>query len=306
MTDLQMPTTGTFSGLDAANYINGIAAKLGNKLEGATAPTTTSTGLSSLQGLIWLDTSTSPNTLRINDGANWIAIGTLDSVNHLWKPWTIKVQRSVISSSGTYTPVANLVSADVQIVGGGGGSGGCPTTSAGQVAASGGGGGGAYGRSMFSAATIGSSQTVTIGAGGTAGAAGSNAGGNGGTTSVGALISASGGHGSSGGTATGTNGYGLTTSGGTSVSGATVGIPGGAGAAAFLAPGLAIALGGRGAPAPIIGTPTEPVFGSNISGANYGNGAAGMSVGPSTASATAGAAGGPGVCIIEEYYLAQP
>lgn len=102
------------------------------------------------------------------------------------------VSQQVFTASGTYTPSAGMLFCIVEVRGGGGGGGGAAGFHGG---AAGGGGQGGYARERFSAATIGSSQTVTIGAGGTAGNTSPTNGGTGGTTSLGSLISATGGAG---------------------------------------------------------------------------------------------------------------
>src|SRR5207249_432134 len=82
----------------------------------------------------------------------------------------------------------------------GGGGGGGSTTSASAVWNSGGaGGGGEYRLVYVSAATIGSSQPVTIGAGGVGATAGANAGGSGGQTLLGTSGSICGANGGGGG-----------------------------------------------------------------------------------------------------------
>ncbi|MGY4159031.1 hypothetical protein ACVINW_004873 [Bradyrhizobium sp. USDA 4461] len=115
--------------------------------------------------------------------ANIAAIGRLNLV--------------MITSSGTYTPSANLLGALVECVGGGGGGAGASGAGASGyllIAA----GGGAGGRSIkfLTAAQIGTSQTVTVGAGGAASAAAAS-GNAGGATSFGSFCVAAGGSGSS-------------------------------------------------------------------------------------------------------------
>lgn len=102
---------------------------------------------------------------------------------------TINVQ--TFTSNGTYTPTANMQYCIVEIVGAGGGSNA-------YKGGSGGGGAGGYCKSLFDAATIGTSQSVVIGTGGT-----------------GALVGASGGAGGTGGDSTfGSGGILMTASGG--------------------------------------------------------------------------------------------
>lgn len=99
----------------------------------------------------------------------------------------------VFTSTGTYTPTTGMLYCIIEAVGGGGGGGGCATTTSAQVSAASSGGAGGYGRKVFSAATIGASQAVTIGAAGAGGTAGANNGNTGGNTTVGALLTANGG-----------------------------------------------------------------------------------------------------------------
>lgn len=102
------------------------------------------------------------------------------------------VNQQIFLSSGTYTPSATMTFCYIEAIGGGGAGGGAGVTTTG-VSVGGGGGAGAYSAALFTAATIGSSQTVTVDTGGS-GSTGA-AGGNGGTTSVGSLITAPGGSG---------------------------------------------------------------------------------------------------------------
>lgn len=144
---------------------------------------------------------------------------TVDSNGFVSTNTVNQVNIQTFTSSGTYTPTTGMVYCVIEVMGGGGGSGGVAGAAGSNSAASGGGGGGGYAKGVFSSATIGVSQTVTIGAGGTAGAAGNNAGGAGGTTSVGALISATGGNGSAGVVASGDGNSGSGGTGGTGTGG---------------------------------------------------------------------------------------
>lgn len=101
------------------------------------------------------------------------------------------VNIQIFTTSGTYTPTAGMSYCTIEMVGGGGAGGGAAMTGASNISLGAGAGAGEYAKGVFSAATIGASQTVTIGAAGTANTG--SAGGNGGNTSVGTLISAFGG-----------------------------------------------------------------------------------------------------------------
>lgn len=109
-------------------------------------------------------------------------------------------QRVIFTSSGTFSKASytGLRAVKVMAVGGGGGSGGSATTAAGQAATSGAGAGGNYAEKWILAASLASSETVTVGNGGTAGAAGNNAGGTGSTSSFGTACIATGGPGGGG------------------------------------------------------------------------------------------------------------
>ncbi|HUC63442.1 MAG TPA: hypothetical protein VMF53_15960 [Alphaproteobacteria bacterium] len=77
---LVLPTTGTVSGTELVTLVNQALDTLNTAWSGASAPSAPE----AYQG--WLDTSTAPPTLRIYDGASWVAIAQLDTTNHLWLP----------------------------------------------------------------------------------------------------------------------------------------------------------------------------------------------------------------------------
>lgn len=117
---------------------------------------------------------------------------TVNTTTQTYQPFTVAIQ--TFTGSGTYTPTTNMKFCIIEAVGGGGGGGGCPSTTSAQESVGAGGGAGEYARGVFSAATIGGSQSVTInsGGGGNSGVAGSN----GGSVVVGStIISANGGTG---------------------------------------------------------------------------------------------------------------
>ncbi len=181
------------------------------------------------------------------------AFGALVLESNGSNAWTVIKRAGGINviafpSSGTYPPTPGMTMCDVYLLGGGGGGGGgALETASTACSGGGGGGGGAFAQARFSAAEIGSSQTVTIGAGGAAGAAatsnttGGGDGGQGGVTSIGSLLQANAGGGGSGGnlsaTASGGGGGGgaagaggNSTSGTGGTAGSVGGVAGGSGA----------------------------------------------------------------------------
>jgi hypothetical protein len=232
----------------------------------------------------------------------------LTAPGNLFASTVTSVVIRVFAASGTYTPTAGMIYCIVEVQAAGGGSGGAD----GNAVPIGGGGGGAgeYRRGVYSAATIGASQAVTLGA---AGIAGTNAGGNGGAasnTTFGALITAIGG---SGGTGTGSNSTSRVPrnggAGGTGGSGGDFAVPGGGGYPGFAfvtdhTTPLHAAVGGWGGSS-FLGRPAAPNTQSSttdaagIAGQNYGAGANGATDDDNTG--TAGEAGGAAVVIITEY-----
>jgi hypothetical protein len=105
--------------------------------------------------------------------------------------------RRIYTSSDDWDRPDGLLYVRVQVWGGGGGGGGCGTGGSG-IAATPGGSAGGYSEKVIAAASLGSTETVTIGAAGAAGDATGSNGGTGGTSSFGAHCSASGGAGGAG------------------------------------------------------------------------------------------------------------
>ena len=234
-----------------------------------------------------LGAGTSGNFLRTNGvGADpsWAAISTS----------VVTVKSQVFTGSGTYTPSAGMLFAQVEAIGGGGGTGGGDNSSN-RAGAGAGAGGYAYG--LFSAGTIGVSQTVTIGAAGTAGAASGSpgtTGGNGGNTTFGALLTANGGI--AGGAPPASGGTNEGADGGTATVGSILisGMPG--------FPNSAANVSGTGGSTKYgVGGKARGVTsgqGSGRTGSGYGAGASGCLI---AGTAQAGGAGTAGVVIITEY-----
>lgn len=207
----------------------------------------------------------------------------------------------VFTATGTYTPTSGMKYCIVELVGGGGGGGGTTTCAANEISSGGGGGGGGYAIKMFSAATIGASQAVTIGAGGTAGAVGGGTGGTGGTTSLGALLSATGGSGGVGdGVHTGTGGE-LGGAGGTGSSG-SFNTSGSRGFPSMGFGTLNYSVGGSGGSSILSGTatPTSTATSAGATGVSYGGGASGAQT-INSGTQAAGGVGGPGIVVVTEF-----
>ena len=203
--------------------------------------------------------------------------------------------------SQTYTPTTNMKYCQIEVVSGGGGGGGWSSSGISVVRAGGGGGGGGYARGIFTAATIGASQIVTINNGGVGSTTVNVAGGTGGSVSVGALISATGGIGGIGGTTYNTMNGGAGGA-GTGGSFQTTGTPGMNG----LFVGTSLAYSGNGGSSFFGGgaigltfvTPGNVLPGNNA--LSYGGGGGGGCV-LVTSAASAGGNGMNGIVIITEY-----
>ncbi len=83
--NLYSPTTGTVSGVAATSNYNAALDSLASSNSGAAPPANNSSGGAD-RGQWWLNTSTSPATLEMYDGTNWLPIGALDATSHIWEP----------------------------------------------------------------------------------------------------------------------------------------------------------------------------------------------------------------------------
>lgn len=244
-------------------------------------------GVLNIVGDDGITTAASGNTVTIH------GTGTISSV-----------ATQIFTASGTYTPTTGMIFCGVEVVGGGGAGGGAPGGAPSNLTGGSGGGGGGYSQSVFSSATIGVSQAVTVGTGG-AGVSGAP-GNAGGTSSLGVLVSASGG---SGGTVFDDNSGPLSTAGGDggNVFTGTVQISGTAGGSAFVlnATGL---IGGCGGSSGIAGGGGLGIIvnsaGSTTTpgntGGKYGGGGSGA-LRTGLGASSAGGNGADGVVIITEY-----
>lgn len=250
-------------------------------------------------------TGTSGQVLTSN-GAS--ALPTFQDVSASGAFTQVVIQTFTTTGANTYTPTSGMKYCIVEVQAGGGGGGGANSTGIQQVAG-GGGGAGAYARGVFSAATVGASQTVTVGAGGTAGAGSGGTGGTGGTSSFGSLISCTGGLGGVGATpdsALGSKlgGVGGTASGsgvsfsiGSTVNKGTIALWINTGIQLFAYPGS-----GANSPLGLGATAGAFVGGGTATGGNgYQGGGGSGGVRSGNIGSSAGGAGGDGIVIITEY-----
>lgn len=209
----------------------------------------------------------------------------------------LKIQ--VFTASGTVTKTPGAKKWRIKCLGAGGGSSAAPATGSNEVSVSNGGGSGAYAEGIYDVSSI-TTASVVIGSGGAGGTAGSIYGGDGGASSVGSFISSPGGKaGLPAGPATPPF-QPVANNNSNSPTGWNIVGSSGAGAEPAVAVANSYATGSRGSNSifgvggstPAINSPANP-------GGGYGSGASGCSNGLSQP-AKSGAAGCPGIVIIEE------
>lgn len=98
---LILPTTGTLSGLTLVQLVNAAFANLASLASGATDPSTLPSGVQPFS--LWLDTSVTPNALRMRNAANngWAAMGTISGSN-----FVPDLSSGDITAALGYTPVS--------------------------------------------------------------------------------------------------------------------------------------------------------------------------------------------------------
>lgn len=258
----------------------------------ATNPMSWYSGTSYLHLTNWITANTAvTRNVTLPDASGTIAFTTDVGVT--------RVVEQVFTSSGTYTPTSGMICCWARAVGGGGSGGGAAGNTS-QICVGAGGGSGGYSEGMFTAATIGASQTVTIGAGGASpGAAAGNPGGN---TSLGSLLIANGGTGGGAGVASATLSRATQGNGGTAGTGSftSVGTPGTSGFSFTVNAGVAgnggsSVFGGGG-----IGFTAAAGSNNGNAGVRGGGGSGAVAVGLVNG---AGGAGGDGEIIILEFCL---
>lgn len=209
----------------------------------------------------------------------------------------LKIQ--VFTASGTVTKTPGAKKWRIKCLGAGGGSSAAPATGSNEVSVSNGGGAGAYAEGIYDVSSI-TTASVVIGSGGAGGTADSIYGADGGTSSVGSFISSPGGKAGLPAGPANPPFQPVANSNSDSSTGWNIVGSSGAGAEPAVAVANSYAVGSRGSNSifgvggsvPAINSPANP-------GGGYGSGASGCSNGPSQ-SAKSGAAGRPGIVIIEE------
>ena len=80
-----MPTTGTYTGLTAAGYINAGFTSIFSASSGASPPANPCGG-NPLKGQFWLNTASGTlQPMNVFDGTQWLTVGTLDLTGHTWQ-----------------------------------------------------------------------------------------------------------------------------------------------------------------------------------------------------------------------------
>lgn len=272
----------------ALDTLNELAAALGNDPNFATTVTNALAGKQPLDS-----TLTDLSGKTVNGILQYLGLG--DASGYVGR--LLKIQ--VFTASGTVTKTPGAKKWRIKCLGAGAGSSAAPATGSNEISVSNGGGSGAYAEGIYDVSSI-TTASVVIGSGGAGGTAGSIYGADGGTSSVGSFISSPGGKaGLPAGPANppfqpvaNTNSDGPT---GWNIVGSS-----GAGSEPAVAVANSYAAGSRGSNSifgvggsvPAINNPANP-------GGGYGSGASGCSNGLSQ-SAKSGAAGRPGIVIIEE------
>lgn len=210
------------------------------------------------------------------------------------------------TSDATWSKPSGLVDNGfvvVEVQGGGGQGGGSQATGSSTASAGAGGGAGGYARSKIEAATLGSSETVTVGAGGSSGGTGAD-GETGSQSSFGSHVSGNGGSGGQAGSTPGGTMSGRTGAEGGSASG-DVAKPGGNGFTSMQQGANNIAWGGSGGDSMYgtggVGDYDDSAATGNGPGKQYGGGGGGAST-ANDGGARTGGSGGQGIIIVREFY----
>lgn len=118
---LCQPTTGTVSGLTLSQNINTAFNAIVSSNSGTSAPANACTA-AAVKGQWWLDTSLTPNLLKMYDGTSWLSVGAMDATGHKW--WA-RADDGALSTPGfaftseTNTGIRRAGANDMRIVIGG-------------------------------------------------------------------------------------------------------------------------------------------------------------------------------------------
>ncbi|EPN5205958.1 tail fiber protein, partial [Escherichia coli] len=305
---------------EALDTLNELAAALGNDPNFATTMTNALAGKQPLDATLTAlaALATGANKLPYFTGKDTVAQTDLTSVGRdiLAKTSTLAVIQylglgdasgyvgrllkiQVFTASGTVTKTPGAKKWRIKCLGAGGGSSAAPATGSNEVSVSNGGGSGAYAEGIYDVSSI-TTASVVIGSGGAGGTADSIYGADGGASSVGSFISSPGGKAGLPAGPANPPFQPVANTNSDSPTGWNIVGSSGAGAEPAVAVTHIYAAGSRGSNSifgvggsiPAINSPANP-------GGGYGSGASGCSNGPSQ-SAKSGAAGRPGIVIIEE------
>jgi hypothetical protein len=94
------PTTGTVSGLQLTTNYNNAFSAIQSCNSGSTAPTNDQSG-GPVKGQCWLNTGTTPRSVNIYDGTNWLIVGWMDDSNHIWIENNASGTNSISSATTT-------------------------------------------------------------------------------------------------------------------------------------------------------------------------------------------------------------
>lgn len=92
-----MPVTGPHTMAEVMAVANAAFVSVLSTNSGATPPANSTSGAAQTYQF-WLDTSTTPRVLRVNDGTAWVSIGSLDTSGHTF---SVSVSQTPAAQSGT-------------------------------------------------------------------------------------------------------------------------------------------------------------------------------------------------------------
>ena len=274
---------------DAINTGGGGSITLGGDLSGTPAAAT----VVGIQGSPVSGTAPTAGDFLQFNGAQYVPTAVT-------APGGIVISRVVFNSSGTWTKPANLVAANVRMVGAGGG-GGAANGALGETREAAGGGGGGYCEKLFQAGSLGATEAVQVGGAGGGGATPSGNGGDGQDSIFNTLTAfgGSGGTGQFGGAACFGGAGGAAT-------GGDINIPGQYGGGGGSLGAIALGSGGAGGSS-LLGHGGASIKTGDFNnaqagraGGNYGGGGGGGSVVNLTFDEPGGA-GADGIVIIDQY-----